>query len=197
MGTTSSGAVYKDVDEERGTPARGALLSGLIRVCGYLIVARVRAGRQVSRLEPEFAGLLPRLNDLLHITAPKIIRIGNGILNPQIPQHLQQYLRLPLSPLCALALQKQQQQLRDHPRHHASFLTSSAAEHNDSSAPAAYSVALSDTFNIIFTNNGTVSACPANASHPLATLHNNPIVASRTLEDEEEQSDLDEEEDEV
>ncbi|KAK9148855.1 hypothetical protein Scep_007612 [Stephania cephalantha] len=40
------------------------LLFGLIRVCGYLIVARVRAGRQVSRPEPESAGLLPRLNDL-------------------------------------------------------------------------------------------------------------------------------------
>ncbi|KAK9149248.1 hypothetical protein Scep_008005 [Stephania cephalantha] len=41
------------------------LLSGLIWVCGYLIVARVRAGRQVSRPEPESAGLLSRLNDLL------------------------------------------------------------------------------------------------------------------------------------
>ncbi|KAK9093027.1 hypothetical protein Syun_027938 [Stephania yunnanensis] len=30
----------------------------LIRVCGYLIVARVRAGRQGSRPEPESAGLL-------------------------------------------------------------------------------------------------------------------------------------------
>ncbi|KAK9094895.1 hypothetical protein Scep_026364 [Stephania cephalantha] len=32
-------------------------LGALIRVCGYLIVARVRAGRQVSGPEPEFAGL--------------------------------------------------------------------------------------------------------------------------------------------
>ncbi|KAK9148340.1 hypothetical protein Scep_007097 [Stephania cephalantha] len=31
----------------------------------YLIVAKVRAGRHVSRPEPESAGLLPRLNDLL------------------------------------------------------------------------------------------------------------------------------------
>ncbi|KAK9119465.1 hypothetical protein Scep_017558 [Stephania cephalantha] len=34
-------------------------LGALIRVCGYLIVARVRVGRQVSRPEPESAGLLP------------------------------------------------------------------------------------------------------------------------------------------
>ncbi|KAK9094236.1 hypothetical protein Scep_025705 [Stephania cephalantha] len=38
-------------------------LRALVQVCGYLIVAR--AGRQVSRPEPESAGLLPRLNDLL------------------------------------------------------------------------------------------------------------------------------------
>ncbi|KAK9166198.1 hypothetical protein Scep_001389 [Stephania cephalantha] len=40
-------------------------LGAFIRVCGYLIVARVRAGRQVSYPEPESAGLLPRLNELL------------------------------------------------------------------------------------------------------------------------------------
>ncbi|KAK9082524.1 hypothetical protein Syun_031306 [Stephania yunnanensis] len=44
------------------SPAR---LWALIRVCGYLIVARVRARRHVSRPEPESTGLLPRLNDLL------------------------------------------------------------------------------------------------------------------------------------
>ncbi|KAK9151402.1 hypothetical protein Syun_009711 [Stephania yunnanensis] len=40
-------------------------LGALIWVCGYLIVARVKAGRQVSHPKPEFAGLLSRLNDLL------------------------------------------------------------------------------------------------------------------------------------
>ncbi|KAK9098755.1 hypothetical protein Syun_025800 [Stephania yunnanensis] len=40
-------------------------LGALIRVRGYLIVARVRAGRQVYHPKPESAGLLPRLNDLL------------------------------------------------------------------------------------------------------------------------------------
>ncbi|KAK9128206.1 hypothetical protein Syun_017003 [Stephania yunnanensis] len=44
---------------------RYELLSGLIGVCGYLIVARVRAGRQGFRPEPESAGLLSRLIDLL------------------------------------------------------------------------------------------------------------------------------------
>ncbi|KAK9101239.1 hypothetical protein Scep_024669 [Stephania cephalantha] len=34
-------------------------------VCEYLIIARVRAGSQVSRPEPESAGLLSRLNDFL------------------------------------------------------------------------------------------------------------------------------------
>ncbi|KAK9133775.1 hypothetical protein Scep_013303 [Stephania cephalantha] len=34
-------------------------LGALIQVCEYLIVAKVRAGRQVSRPEPESAGLLP------------------------------------------------------------------------------------------------------------------------------------------
>ncbi|KAK9126041.1 hypothetical protein Scep_014887 [Stephania cephalantha] len=39
-------------------------LGALIRVCGYLIVARVRVGRQMSRPKLESAGILPRLNDL-------------------------------------------------------------------------------------------------------------------------------------
>ncbi|KAK9114350.1 hypothetical protein Syun_021147 [Stephania yunnanensis] len=50
---------------------RYELLSGLIGVCGYLIVARFRAGRQGSRLEPESAGLFPRLNDLLETYSAK------------------------------------------------------------------------------------------------------------------------------
>ncbi|KAK9105182.1 hypothetical protein Scep_022026 [Stephania cephalantha] len=39
--------------------------SSAIAWSGPLAIARVRAGRQVSRPEPESAGLLPRLNDLL------------------------------------------------------------------------------------------------------------------------------------
>ncbi|KAK9134976.1 hypothetical protein Syun_014306 [Stephania yunnanensis] len=39
-------------------------LGALIRVCGYLIVARVRVERLGSRPKPESVGLLPRLNDL-------------------------------------------------------------------------------------------------------------------------------------
>ncbi|KAK9111306.1 hypothetical protein Scep_018825 [Stephania cephalantha] len=42
-------------------------LGALIRVCGYLIVARVKAGRQGSRPKPESAGILSRLNDLLMV----------------------------------------------------------------------------------------------------------------------------------
>ncbi|KAK9147457.1 hypothetical protein Scep_006214 [Stephania cephalantha] len=51
----------------------------LIRVCGYLIVARVRAGRHGTRPKPESAGIFPRLNDLLVGTTCYLASLIDGL----------------------------------------------------------------------------------------------------------------------
>ncbi|KAK9083123.1 hypothetical protein Scep_029594 [Stephania cephalantha] len=75
-------AMVNDVEQRRGgtLPGRSipdetttvdkasaliSILESAIALSGPLAIARVRAGRHVSRPEPESAGLLPRLNDLL------------------------------------------------------------------------------------------------------------------------------------